>query len=133
AWTKDRFFPSDRTIARKTGLSRGHVQRCLGRVERAGWIGRQQDGRRRYIWLLWRRPGWAGPRPRPAPAREAAGAPAREAAGAPARDRNVGVVKPEAEPGDVRARPPLPATVGPEVEGDVVPRQRPARPAGPRP
>ncbi len=86
-WARDKeaCWPSDRTIAEKTGLSTGHAQRCLRLLERAGYIRRRTDAvrrpdgrvvRRRVILLLWPPRPRADVRARPAPAREGSCAPA---------------------------------------------------------
>jgi hypothetical protein len=104
AWRgKDHCWPSDATIAAKVGRSPGHVQRCLRRLERAGWIERERtdevpNGRR--IWLRWRKPG-AGAQPDSALA--------RIENPAPARDEQVVIVnertESEEEPSLERSRP----------------------------
>ncbi len=82
AWSKDHCWPSDATVATKVGRSVGHVQRCMRRLEQAGWLRRERtdevpNGRR--LWLLWRCDGGrAGAQPGPAPARDPGAAPARD-------------------------------------------------------
>ena len=107
AWYKDHCWPSDRSIAARVGRSVGHVQRCLRRLEAAGWVVREKTGdvpTGRRIWLAWRRPDERqGARP--------VSTPARTAPAAPARDKRIVVVNNEREPGrgdSTRRRRPLP-------------------------
>jgi len=84
AWFKDSCFPSDQTIASKIGMSPGHVQRCLGELEQAGYIRRERTPGCRVIWLLWRL-GDSAPAPTQADARPVAQSPSRYGAPAPSR------------------------------------------------
>ena len=54
AWYKDHCWPSDATLAAATGLSPGHVGRCLKELEAAGIIKRTRTRYSRTIWLCWR-------------------------------------------------------------------------------
>lgn len=93
AWYKDHCWPSDRSIAARVGRSVGHVQRCLRRLEAAGWVVREKTGdvpTGRRIWLAWRRPDdGQGARP--------VSTPARTSPAAPARDKRIVVVNNERE------------------------------------
>lgn len=108
ARSKSECWPSDRRIAERVGRSRATVQRCLGRLEAAGWIRRDKtDANRtgRLIRLVWR---VAGECPPPAPV--------RQPPTAPVRHKEDVVVKGEAEkkfagedPSRLRSQPePLP-------------------------
>ena len=54
AWFASSCYPSDQTIARKIGMSVGHVGRCLKELEAAGYIRRTHTRTGRVIWLCWR-------------------------------------------------------------------------------
>ena len=126
AWSKDHCWPSDATVAGKVGRSVGHVQRCMRRLEQAGWVRRERtdevpNGRR--IWLLWRcEGGRAGARPGPAPA--------RDPGPAPARDKQVVIVNGGMEQG-AGADPRRPRRE--DLTPVLVPPPEPPCPAVPRP
>ena len=93
AWFKDSCFPSDQTIASKIGMSPGHVQRCLGELEQAGYIRRERTPRCRIIWLLWRL-GEAPPTPAQSDTRPVAQSPSRPVAQSPSRPIRAGAQSP---------------------------------------
>src|SRR4051794_28849174 len=112
---KPHCWPSDATIGRRVGRSPGTVQRCLRRLEAAGWIARERtDANRtgRLIRLAWR------------PGADEAGADA-PAPGPPApRARDEGDVIVKGAPGKEAGRRPG-TRRGRGGDADAVERQRP--------
>ena len=123
AWFKDSCFPSDQTIAAKIGMSPGHVQRCLGELEQAGYIRRERTPRCRIIWLLWRlddsapTPTQPDTRPHPqSPMRHGASAPSRPVAQSPSRPVRAGAQSPGRAGAQSGCAPALSELVVPELD-----------------